>query len=446
MLLPFLQAGVGHPNAIDRQAPMQAPSRPALYRTYLRHLLHLRLVALGGQALAYFLVAGTPHITLPVLPLLAVGGGVLAHTLRSLYRLTRKAPVGERAILMETAVDLASLTLSLYMTGGANNPFVCLLLLPVTVATATLRPLLSWCVAGSAAGCYTLLMFLHAPLGMAHHANGAFELHVWGMWYGFLLSAVLVALFVARIGATVRAHDRALAKACEQALRTEKWLALGTLATGTAHELGTPLATMAVLATDLRDDLAGRPDLTEQLTILRSQIDRCKGILARMARDAGEIQADAGRPMALEEYLMALMEEWRAIRPGARVTTRWHGSQPPPRIVADRSLTQAIHNILNNAADASPHYVDVEATWDNSSLNIEIRDRGEGLRPTRDPPPEPVPLASNSEKSGLGLGLLLARTVLERLGGEVTLQPGKPSGVRARISLPLAPLLAAPER
>jgi two-component system sensor histidine kinase RegB len=423
----------------------ESPVLPALYATYLRHLLHLRLVALGGQALAYLLVATDPHVALPALPLLALGITLLAHTLLALRRLETRQGLAEARIVAETAVDLLSLTASLYLTGGANNPLVSLLLLPVTVATATLRPGPSWGVAGTAAACFTFLMFVHRPFPMGHHVIATFELHLWGMWYGFLLSAMLVALFVSRIGATLRAHDRALARAREQQLRNQQWVALGTLATGTAHELGTPLSTMAVLAADLEDDVGDRPELAEQVRVLRTQVRRCKGILARMARDAGEIQADAGRPVAVDEFLSELMDEWRAIRPEARVDARWRGARPAPRIVADRSLTQAIHNILNNAADACPERVDLEARWDARSLTIEVCDQGAGFAAPGEGGAAPAPGPGSPDRWGLGLGLLLTRTVLERLGGEVVLSPRRPSGVHARISLPLAPLLATRE-
>ena len=414
---------------------------PSLYRTYLRHLLHLRLVALGGQALAYVIAAGDLHFALPILPLSVLGGGLLLYTMYALNRLPRRLDVGEQAILAETGVDLVTLTAALYLTGGSSNPLVSLLLLPVTVATATLRPALSWSVATTAAACYTLLMFLHRPFAMEHHGVGAFELHIWGMWYGFLLSALLVALFVARIGTTLREHEEALAKAREEALRNEQWLALGTLAAGTAHELGTPLSTVAVIAADLADEFRDEPDLSDRLKVLRSQVDRCKGILSRMAVDAGEVRADAGRLMAIDDYLAELMDEWRSVRPEARVNAQWSGTSPTPRIVADRALTQAIHNILNNAADASPDAVEVEANWDPTRLSIEVHDHGEGLaHAVRDRIGEPL-VSGKADQGGMGLGLFLARTVLERLGGQVELSPRRPSGVRARITLPLAPLL-----
>jgi two-component system sensor histidine kinase RegB len=416
---------------------------PSLYRTYLRHLLHLRVVALGGQALGYAVAADALHFALPAAPLSVLGSAVLLYTLYTLMRLPNRPDIGEKSILIETGIDLVSLTAALYLTGGSSNPLVSLLLLPVTVATATLRPALSWSVAATAAGCYTLLMFLHQPFTMGHHGDGAFELHIWGMWYGFLLSAVLVALFVARIGTTLRQHDEALVKAREEALRNEQWLALGTLAAGTAHELGTPLSTIAVISADLADEYRDDPDLSDRLGILRSQIERCKGILSRMAMDAGEVRADAGRLMALDDYLAELMDDWRSVRPEARVNAHWSGTSPTPRIVADRALTQAIHNILNNAADASPWAVEVQASWDPARLNIEVQDHGEGLAvAVRDRIGEPL-VSGKLDRGGMGLGLYLARTVLERMGGQVDLSPRQPSGVRARITLPLAPLFAA---
>lgn len=423
---------------------MSSPaSSDTLYGTYLRHLLHLRLVALVGQAIGYAVAGGVLALHLPTLALSGLGAGLSAYTVVVLVRLRRSPGGSERAILLEAAVDITTLTTSLYLTGGSSNPLVSLLLLPVTVAAATLRPSLSWWVAGTAAACYTLLMFLHMPFPAAHHGSSGFELHIWGMWYGFLLSAALVAFFVARIGATLRLHDRALARAREEALRTEQVVALGTLAAGTAHELGTPLSTMAVLTADLADEYQDDDDLAERFQLLRGQVDRCKGILARMAIHAGEAQADAGRRMPLDAYLGELIDEWRAVRPGARVSASWHGSQPVPQIVADRALTQAIQNVLNNAADASPQAVEVEAVWEAARLSIEVRDHGAGLAEgVQERLGQPL-VSGKADRGGLGLGLFLARAVLERLGGEVTLVPRQPRGILARITLPLAQLLTA---
>jgi two-component system sensor histidine kinase RegB len=413
----------------------------SLFGTYLRHLLHLRLVALVGQALGYATVGLALGLSLPTLELCLLAAGLGVYTGYALRRLRGSPLVTERDILLEAALDVGALSTALYLTGGSSNPLVSLLLLPVTVTAATLHPRMSWGVAGIAAACYTLLMFFHLPFPAPHHGTSGFELHLWGMWYGFLLSAALVAFFVARIGATLRAHDQALAQAHEEALRAEQLVSLGALAAGTAHELGTPLSTMAVLTADLTDEHRDDPELAARLGVLRGQVNRCKGILARMAMNAGEARADAGRPMALDAYLAEVIEEWRAVRPEAHLSATWRGSEPAPRIVADRSLTQAIHNVMNNAADASPDAVEVEAEWDPTRLAVEVRDSGEGIAPdVRERLGEPL-ASGKGEQGGLGLGFFLARTVLARLGGEVTLDPRHPRGVCARISLPLAQLL-----
>ena len=417
-----------------------APLPSSLHAIYLRHLLHLRLVSLAGQTLAYATAARMAHLGLPLGTLSALGIALLVYTLVALRRLPSRGTVGQTAVLAETGLDLLCLTVSLYLAGGASNPLVALLLLPVAVASATLELRPIWWVAGLAAVCYTLLMFVYRPLALGHHDEGAFELHVWGMWYGFLLSALLVALFVARMGATLRAHDLALAKAQEQALRGEQWVALGTLAAGAAHELGTPLATMAVIASDLADEHARDPGLAGPLGVLRSQVERCKGILSRMALDAGGLRADAGRPLALDDYLAELVEEWRALRPAARLDARWGGTCQAPQIVADRTLTQAIHNVLHNAADASPESVELQAEWEKGQLRIAICDRGEGMGSALQARIGEPLVSGKSAQGGLGLGLCLARTVLERLGGRVELAAREPVGLCVRVVLPLAPL------
>jgi two-component system sensor histidine kinase RegB len=415
---------------------------PPLYATYLRHLLHLRLIALAGQALAYAYAVTQGHLAVPVLPLAGLGTVLLLYTLWLLRQLPRRGDLGPSALLLQTGVDLASLTAALAMAGGGTNPLVSLLLLPVTVATATLPPSLSWWVAGSAAACYTLLMFVPQPVAMAHHGPGAVWLHIWGMWYGFLLSALLVTLFVARIGATLRDHDLALAAARERAARDEQALALGILAAGTAHELGTPLSTVAVIAADLADEWRSAPELAERLGVLRAQVQRCKDILGQMAVEAGEPRADCGRAMALDDYLSGLISDWQGSRPGLEIESSWAGTGPAPHIVAERSLTQAIQNLLNNAADASPSGLAASALWSPDRVEIEVRDQGAGLSPSI-VSRVGEPLGPGQEGAGgMGLGLCLTKTVIERLGGRIELLPHPPGGVLARIHLPLAQLLA----
>ena len=350
-------------------------------------------------------------------------------------------PVGEQELFLHLFSDVLILAALLYFTGGSTNPFVSLFLLPLTLAAAALPGRYTWAIAVTALVCYSLLMKWHFPL--PYQERGNFNLHVLGMWFGFVLSAILISYFAVKMSATLRERDRALARAREDALRDERLVALGTLAAGAAHELGTPLATMAVLAKDLEGECAARPELAEPFQVLRSQIGRCKDILAQLAVSAGQTRAEAGRDQALDHYLTQLVELWRNGRPTVTVHRTWEGTQPPPHIIADQTLTQAITNILNNAADASEQDVEVIGRWDDRELRLEIRDRGAGLSAAAQSHAGEPFFTTKPPGQGLGLGLFLAQSTIRRLGGNVELCNRREGGVCTRIVLPLPGLTMA---
>jgi two-component system sensor histidine kinase RegB len=405
----------------------------------LRYLLLIRLVVIGGQILAlaamdllFNVAVPWPRVSL-VLVLLA------AFTLLSWLRLGRSgASAGERHYLLQSLADIAALSALIFLTGGAFNPFVSLFLLPIVFAAAAMPLAYMTGIALTAIGAYTTLMLLALPERHAHAVAGRFDLHVWGMWYGFILSALCVGLFVARLSRRLRERDRELAALREEALAAERLMALGALAAGTAHELGTPLATIALAAGELQH-LVKDEDARLELTRLREQLGRCREILARMSADAGALQADSGHRLALDAYLDALVAEWRQRRPAVQVRFVRNGSAPPPAIIADRVITQAIVNVLDNAADASAQRIDIDASWNAEQLQLDIRDDGTGIaselraRLGRE--------AVTTKREGMGIGLLLSRSIVERLGGAVTLDVLAPAGTHARITLPLASLV-----
>ena len=191
---------------------------PYLCSICLRYLLRLRLGAVAGQTFAYGWVGAVLDLPLAVWPLISLGVALLGYTVWVMWRPGAVPGYGHCSLLREAVIDLASLTIALYLTGGSQNPLVILLLLPVTVAAATLQPRLIWAVTGTAIASYTALMVLHRDFPVPHHGSTGFELHVQGMWYGFILSAVLIGYFVAQMGAALRALDRQLAQAREEAL------------------------------------------------------------------------------------------------------------------------------------------------------------------------------------------------------------------------------------
>jgi two-component system sensor histidine kinase RegB len=416
-------------------APAVLPSSAAIN---LRRLAVIRAIAVTGLAGALWVAATRLDMSLPLAPLLAILAALSLVGLLTLVRLRFAAAVREGELLAQLAFDVAALTGFLYYSGGATNPFVTLYLLPLAFAAAALPASHAWAMAGITTACYTLLLFYFVPLPQSHagHAHD-FGLHVLGMWLGFVLSATLIAGFAVRMSATLRSRDRLAAEMRERQMREERVLALGTLAAGAAHELGTPLSTMAVLVKDLAPQ---QPVPEGKLAILRGEIERCKQILASLSASAGTLRAEGGESLALDQWLDALVARWRAQRPGVTVRAEFSGPQPAPRIVAEQTLSQAIVNILNNAADASPDAVEVEGRWSEGTLVLEVADRGPGLAPEVQAMVGETFVTTKAPGQGLGLGLFLAYTTLARLGGSVRLMNREGGGTRCRLELPLAQL------
>jgi len=175
-----------------------------------------------------------------------------------------------------------------------------------------------------------------------------------------------------------------------------------------------------------------------RLDTLRTQIARCKEILGSLSAAAGQMRAEAGQGQALDAFLEEILARWRALRPEAKAEVSLDGLRPAPRILAEQTLAQAIGNILNNAADASPQSVKIDGRWTEELLTLDIADRGPGLAPAIAQRPGEAFVTTKSE--GFGLGLFLARTTLKRLGGDLDFSPRADGGLRCCITLPLAAL------
>lgn len=427
-----------------RQTVAHTASRPFRYNTdmvsvespeysrvvNLRRLLLVRLIVLTGLALAALYAMNVLHLDLHIEWVVAVFFVMALFTLATGLRLRRAMHVYEIELFGHLLVDVLALAVLLYLSGGATNPFVTLFLIPLALASAALRPSYVWTIAFAAVLAYTILLNFHVPLphGDAH----GFGLHVFGMWIGFVLSAVLIAMFAGRISATLRERDRLVSAIRERALEEERILALGTLAAGAAHELGTPLSTLAIIAGELRPE---QPLTEKRADQLRTQIDRCRTILGSLTAAAGEARAEGGSVQKLDDWLDATVCAWRESRPDAQARVRWSGTEPAPRIVADRTLTQAIVNILHNAADASPEAIELSGSWSSDTLVLEIADRGSGIDPNIQRHVGEPGVSTKSQ--GLGLGLFLAYATLSRLGGDVQLVNREGGGVCCRLELPL---------
>jgi two-component system sensor histidine kinase RegB len=285
--------------------------------------------------------------------------------------------------------------------------------------------------------CYTVLMFYFQPLGGNEHLHHDqdFSQHVFGMWFGFVLSAGLISWFVVGMANTLRSRDQLLAQVREQALRDEQLIALGTLATGAAHELGTPLATMAVVTREL-ERTNHDENLTRKFTILRDQVERCKKALSVISASAGEARAEGGSLVAIDAFLETVTREWRTQRPDVEFSVDIEPGPAHAKIVDEYTLHQSLANLFNNAADASTEPLAMQANWDAKQLEITILDRGPGLRPQV---METIDMQKSSRKEyGMGLGLFLTHATIRRLGGDIELFDRSSGGTCTRIQLPLS--------
>lgn len=401
----------------------------------LKRLVWLRVLAIAGQAVAIAIASLGLGMSLPLAPMLGILGLLCALAALSAWRVRQPWPPSEPEVFAQLAADTVALSGQLFFSGGYSNPFVSLLLLPVILAATALSPRFAWFAALLCAAAYSLLMFWHVPLSAISGAD-AFNLHLVGMWLNFLISAALIAWFVVRLAASLRQRERELADARERTARDAGVFALGMQAAGAAHELSTPLATIALLSGELQDEYAGDPELAEPLRTLRQQAERCKTLLTRLTVGAGV--GRQAEPMPLDAWLNETIEHWQLMRPDIAAKVRLHGARPAPSIRPDPVLAQALVSLYNNAADASPDQVEIECDWDAGQLRVRVLDRGSGI--SADLARAAGRQAVSSKGEGRGVGLLLSHAGVEHLGGTATLSAREGGGSLASVSLPLAAL------
>ncbi|OZA43387.1 MAG: histidine kinase [Hydrogenophilales bacterium 17-61-76] len=415
------------PSALDSTLLTTLPTRALLGR-----LLVLRGLLIAGWAAGIAGIAWLHwglHIPMPLLPMAAVLALLGAFTLTTWWRLQHDAPATQMEFLTHLLVDLTAFAVLVFFSGGATNPFVSLMLVPIIIAAISLRPRWVWLLAAVAGGYYALLLFVYQTLAIADPV-AAYGMHLGGMWFNFLISAALIAFFITRMHAGLRARDGELAALREKQLRDERILALGTQAALAAHELATPLATIQTTAHELALEFANDPDIGADCQLLEKQAQACKRILTQLAARA---QDSTPHATSLDDWLATLVTNWQVIRPDVQVQTRL----PPTgrEYTPPEALEQALLNVLNNAADVSPDAVEFAATVTDDFLWLEVADRGPGFTAAQKAQAGRV-LFSDKPGQGWGMGLVLTHATLERAGGALTLAERAGGGTLVRIQLP----------
>ncbi|MFQ6573334.1 ATP-binding protein [Pseudomonas sp. UM16] len=409
-------------------APVQMLSAT---RQNLWRLTFIRILVLAAQAGSVGVAYWTDLLPLPWLSLVITLGLSSLLCAFTALRLRLSLPVTELEYAFQLACDLLIHSALLYYSGGSTNPFVSYYLVPLAIAAVTLPWVYSLVLSGIALAAYSLLLVQFYPLETFPMARE--KMQVYGMWLSIALAAAVITFFAAKMAEELRRQEQLRAERREEGLRDQQLLAVATQAAGAAHELGTPLATMSVLIKEMRQDHSD-PLLQEDLAVLQDQVKLCKETLQNLVR-----AAEANRRMAVEDqevtaWLDEALNRWHLMRPEASYRFQRLGQGSVPRVAPPPDLTQALLNLLNNAADACPDDLEVRLDWDAQDMVISIRDHGPGV---------PVAIAESIGKpffttkgKGFGLGLFLSKASVTRAGGSVKLYSHEEGGTLTELRLP----------
>lgn len=421
---------------IDEKPVPRSPEPPN--RILLGWLIRLRWSMIAGQLA---LVLGVPlvlKVRLPLGALLALVAVEAALNLAGIL-LGRRFEPREGWLVAIMASDIVLFTALLYFTGGPSNPFSFLYLVQIALAAITVRPAWSWLLTGLALLGSAVLFVVTRPMSMGISHAASMELHLRGMWVAFGVAAGFIVYFLFRVRRALEQREGELTESRRAAARQDRLAALGTLAAGAAHELSTPLATIAVAVKELERALsaaANSPETLDDVRLIRGQVDRCRAILERMSSDAGESIGESLEPLALDDLIGSALAGL-----ASRIVVR---SQIPETARAvrlwlpHRAMAQALRGLVKNAQEASPQgaevCVNVLASAD--SILIAVEDHGAGIpRSLIDRVGEPF-FTTKPPGSGMGLGVFLARAVVERLGGQVRFESLPGRGTTAILQLP----------
>ena len=402
-------------------------------------LIQLRWIAVIGQIVTIEFAFYVLAIELPIRMMLVALCVLLAFNVFSLLRWRTRRRFSHRELFVSLLVDVALLTVQLYLSGGASNPFVFLYLLQVTLAAVLLKPSFVWSLFAVTATCFAALAAFAHPLALpSDHTYGLSSLYIQGTLICFGLNAVLLVIFITRIGKNLRQQDARLAGLKQRAAEEEHIVRMGLLASGAAHELGTPLATLAVILGDWRrmPAFTTNQELLQEVSEMETQLKRCKAIVSGILLSAGEARGESSAATTITTFMDDLVEEWRHTRVRAALHYDNRFGQDMP-VVSDSAVKQMIFNVLDNALESSGLWVHLSVSREGDDLVLRCTDRGPGFAPAM-LAQLGKPYNSSKGRPGGGLGLFLVVNVARTLGGVVAATNLQEGGACVTITLPLA--------
>lgn len=425
----------------------QAPENLA-GRKNLLQLIQLRWLAVAGQLVTILAVHFALGITLPLAEMLSLLAALALFNAACWLRSRFASNVGPRELFAGLLVDVGVLSGQLFYSGGVTNPFIFIYLLQVAVGSVLLRPRHIWTIVAFTSVCFMVLTQWYRPLHLPGFAGAALSApYIGGLLICFLLNASLLVIFIVRIGRNLRQRDERLADLRQRAAEEEHIVRMGLLASGAAHELGTPLATLSVILGDWSRmaPFAAEPELREEIEEMQRQLQRCKTIVSGILLSAGEARGEAPVQTTLHAFLDDLVAHWRNTRHAAGGLRYERSGTPDLPVISDFALWQMIDNVLDNALEAAPHAApSLIASCEDDELVLRVLDQGPGFAPAM-LERFGKPYQSSKGRPGGGLGLFLAVNVARSLGGRIVATNRVEGGAEVEIRLPLAALAPAEE-
>ncbi len=448
---PFHWPRLGPKFGLWRLADEMAFAEPTSHgRVRLRTLTNLRWLAVGGQSATLFVV----HFGLGYqLPLWRCIGTISASVLLNVilaFRTPATHRLSNREATVHLAYDMMQLAALLYLTGGLENPFALMFLAPAVIGASTLNLGNTLILAGLAFASVSLIAVFHQPLPWA--PNEALELpalYQGGIWTSIVIGIGFTSVYAWRIASEGARMSAGLAATQLALSREHRMSAIGALAAAAAHELGTPLGTIAVVSRELERELPPNSPQAEDARLLREQAERCRGILTRLARPEQSV-VDATRRLPLGALLDELAGEYRGDELEiAIVLDRQEGSGAEPKVWRMPELLHGLGNLIANAADFARSRITITARWDARTLQLWVEDDGPGFSPdilerigepyvTSRPgsyalgETEMGPSDAFASQQGMGLGFFIAKTLIEQTGGRVKVRNIVGSGAQIR--------------
>lgn len=408
---------------------LQAALGPA--RVRLGTLNNLRWLAVVGQTTAVLIVSLLLRFDFPIFEAaIVIGASAILNVVLSIaYPSSKRLTVREATAFL--GYDITQLAVLLFLTGGIENPFALLFLAPVVVSAATLNVASTLFLGGLSVAAITLLTFAHIPLPW--RAGVVFtlpDLYQLGIWVSLLLGIGFSSIYAWRIASEAARMSAALSATQLALAREHRLAALGGLAAAAAHELGTPLGTIALVARELEHALSSNPH-ADDFRLLRAEAERCRAILTRLAQPEDSV---LGRTEQLP--LGAFLDDIAAPHRGEDVSIVIDVQDgPPPKVWRVPEILHGLGNLVENAADFAASEVRLRARWDEKELAVDVMDDGPGFAAeifeqigepyvtSRPRPVNPTTKSSHSEfgkEEGMGLGFFIAKTLIEQTGGTVT--------------------------